>query len=71
MISAADADLRQIQQGDTVRAFNDRGGFDAKAQITEDVSLGIVVATLGYWRQRNNATVNCVSSAEFVDMGHG
>ena len=70
MISAADADLRQIQQGDTVRVFNDRGGFDAKAQITEDVSPGIVVATLGYWRQRNNGTVNCVSSAEFVDMGH-
>ncbi|WP_339776923.1 molybdopterin-dependent oxidoreductase [uncultured Methylophaga sp.] len=70
MISAADADLRQIQQGDTVRVYNDRGGFDAKAQITEDVSPGIVVATLGYWRQRNNGTVNCVSSAEFVDMGH-
>lgn len=70
MISAADADVRQIQQGDAVRVFNDRGGFDAKAQITEDVSPGIVVATLGYWRQRNNGTVNCVSSAEFVDMGH-
>lgn len=70
MISAADAELRQIQQGDTVRVFNDRGGFDAKAKITEDVSQGIVVATLGYWRQRNNGTVNCVSSAEFVDMGN-
>lgn len=70
MISAADADVRQIQQGDAVRVFNDRGGFDAKAQITEDVTPGIVVATLGYWRQRNNGTVNCVSSAEFVDMGH-
>jgi hypothetical protein len=34
------------------------------------VGPGIVVATLGYWRQRNNGTVNCVSSAEFVDMGH-
>lgn len=70
MINAVDADLRQIEQGDDVRVFNDRGGFDAKAQITEDVSPGIVVATLGYWRQRNNGTVNCVSSAEFVDMGH-
>lgn len=70
MINVVDADLRQIEQGDDVRVFNDRGGFDAKAQITEDVSPGIVVATLGYWRQRNNGTVNCVSSAEFVDMGH-
>lgn len=70
MISATDADLRNIQNGDPVRVFNDRGGFEGKAQITDDVSAGIVVATLGYWRQLNKGTVNCVSSAEFVDMGH-
>ena len=34
-------------------------------------TCGIVVATLGYWRQLNTGTVNCISSAEFVDMGHG
>lgn len=70
MISPVDADLRNIQSGDTVSVFNDRGKFKAQAQITDDVSPGIVVATLGYWRQLNNGTVNCVSSAEFVDMGH-
>jgi anaerobic selenocysteine-containing dehydrogenase len=70
MLSAADADLRNIQNGDTVRVFNDRGGFEGKAQITDDVNSGLVVATLGYWRQLNKGTVNCVSSAEFVDMGH-
>lgn len=70
LISATDADLRDIQNGDSVRVFNDRGGFEGKAQITDDVSSGIVVATLGYWRQLNKGTVNCVSSAEFVDMGH-
>jgi len=70
MVSPIDADLRNIQNGDKVRVYNDRGGFDGVAQITDDVSSGIVVATLGYWRQLNNGTVNCVSSAEFVDMGH-
>ncbi|WP_438970707.1 molybdopterin-containing oxidoreductase family protein [Methylophaga sp.] len=70
MINAADADLRNIQNGDSVHVFNDRGGFEGKAQITDDVDSGIVVATLGYWRQLNKGTVNCVSSAEFVDMGH-
>ncbi|EGL55547.1 anaerobic dehydrogenase, typically selenocysteine-containing protein [Methylophaga aminisulfidivorans MP] len=70
MISPIDADLRNIQSGDVVSVFNDRGMFKALAQITDDVSPGIVVATLGYWRQLNNGTVNCVSSAEFVDMGH-
>jgi len=50
--------------------FNDRGGFEGEARITSDVNVGIVVATLGYWRQLNEGTVNCISSAEFVDMGH-
>jgi anaerobic selenocysteine-containing dehydrogenase len=70
MINAVDADRRNIQSGDQVRVFNDRGGFEGRAQITDDVSAGIVVASLGYWRQLNKGTVNCVSSAEFVDMGH-
>jgi anaerobic selenocysteine-containing dehydrogenase len=70
MISRVDADMRNIQSGDVVSIFNDRGKFEALAQITDDVSPGIVVATLGYWRQLNKGTVNCVSSAEFVDMGH-
>lgn len=70
MINAADADRRNIQNGDQVRVFNDRGGFEGRAQITDDVSAGIVVASLGYWRQLNKGTVNCISSAEFVDLGH-
>lgn len=70
MINAADADTRNIQSGDKVTVFNQRGAFEGLAQITDDVSPGIVVATLGYWRQLNKGTVNCVSSAEFVDMGH-
>lgn len=70
MIHMADANARGIKEGDKVRVYNDRGAFDADARITNDVSPGIVVATLGYWRQLNNGTVNCISSAEFVDMGH-
>ncbi|MDO7596986.1 MAG: molybdopterin oxidoreductase family protein [Pseudomonadota bacterium] len=70
LIDAADAQSRGIKQGDTVRVFNDRGAFEGVAIITGDVSSGIVVATLGYWRQLNKGTVNCISSAEFVDMGH-
>ncbi|HDY86086.1 MAG TPA: molybdopterin oxidoreductase family protein [Methylophaga sp.] len=70
LIHAADALLRKIKHGDTVRVFNDRGAFEGVAKITDDVSSGIVVATLGYWRQLNKGTVNCISSAEFVDMGH-
>ncbi len=70
LINAADAASRAIRDGDTVRVFNDRGGFAGVAQVTEDVNAGVVVTTLGYWRQLNQGTVNVVSSAEFVNMGH-
>ena len=32
-------------------------------------SKRLAIATLGYWRQLNQGTVNCISSAEFADMG--
>lgn len=70
MISPEDASNRDINEGDVVKVFNDRGAFEGKAKITNDVNPGIIVATLGYWRQLNNGTVNSISSAEFGDMGH-
>ncbi len=70
MIHPADAEMRGIKEGVKVKVFNDRGAFEGDARITKDVNPGIVVATLGYWRQLNNGTVNSISSAEFGDMGH-
>jgi anaerobic selenocysteine-containing dehydrogenase len=70
LISEADAAARGIRDGDRVRVFNDRGGFEAVATVTEDVGAGVVVTTLGYWRQLTPGTVNIISSAEFADMGH-
>jgi anaerobic selenocysteine-containing dehydrogenase len=70
MINPADAAMRGIAEGAKVRVFNDRGAFKGDARITNDVNPGIVVATLGYWRQLNEGTVNSISSAEFGDMGH-
>ncbi len=70
LINAADAEQRGIKEGDKVQVFNDRGAFEGDARITDDVNAGIIVATLGYWRQLNTGTVNSISSAEFVDMGH-
>ncbi len=69
LINVVDAGIRGIKQDDKVRVFNDRGAFEGEARITDDVNAGIIVATLGYWRQLNKGTVNCISSAEFVDMG--
>ena len=70
LISQSDAMDRGIKEGKMVKVFNDRGAFDALAKITSDVNTGIIVATLGYWRQLNNGTVNSVSSSAFGDMGN-
>ncbi len=71
LIHPQDAATRGILDAAYVRVFNDRGSFEARAELSDDVPAGVVVATLGYWRSRNrNGTVNVVSSAEFVDMGH-
>ena len=69
MINAIDANQRAIAEGDRVQVSNSRGAFKGVARITDDVNPGIVVATLGYWRQLNQGTVNSISSAEFTDMG--
>lgn len=70
LINPVDADMRGIEESAKVRVFNDRGAFEGEAKISRDVNPGIVVATLGYWRQLNNGTVNCISAAEFGDMGN-
>ncbi|MCH9765065.1 MAG: molybdopterin-dependent oxidoreductase, partial [Alphaproteobacteria bacterium] len=70
LINAADAQPRGIEEGDRVQVSNSRGAFKGVAKITDDVNAGVVVATLGYWRQLNEGTVNSISSAEFTDMGH-
>ena len=71
LINKIDADKRNIVDGSTIKVFNDRGEFLGKSRLTEDVSPGIIVSTLGYWRQKNKTgTVNSISSAEYANMGH-
>ena len=62
--------IERIKNGDNVIVFNDRGSYESVANITDDVSEGIIVSTLGYWRQHNKGTVNSISSANLADMGN-
>ncbi len=70
-ISPVDAAERNIREGDPVRVKNDRGDFEGVARVTEDVNPGIVVATLGYWRQlnRSDGSVNSISSDAWSNIG--
>ena len=71
MISPADAETRNIREGDPVRVKNDRGDFQGVARVTDDVNPGIVVATLGYWRSlnRSDGSVNSISSDAWSGLG--
>ena len=70
LMNKANAEQRDINDGDKVKVFNDRGSYEGLVRITDDVNPGIVVSTLGYWRQLNEGTVNSISSAEFANMGN-
>ena len=41
-ISPGDASARALGDGDAIRVFNDRGTFDAKAHLTQDIPAGVV-----------------------------
>lgn len=69
LINAADADVRGIAAGDRVRVHNDRGCFDAAAEISADTRAGIVIAPMGYWG-RGVRTVNAINPPVFADYGN-
>jgi anaerobic selenocysteine-containing dehydrogenase len=72
-IHPVDASPRGISDGDRVRIFNDRGGFQAKALVGETVKQGVVV-TQGIWWNKlvpDAANCNATTSTSLTDMGAG
>jgi len=70
LMNKVNAKQRNINDGDMVKVFNNRGSYEGVLRLTDDVNPGIIVSTLGYWRQHNKGTVNSISSAEFANMGN-
>ena len=70
LMNKVNAKQRNVNDGDMVKVFNDRGSYEGVLRLTDDVNPGIIVSTLGYWRQHNKGTVNRISSAEFANMGN-
>jgi anaerobic selenocysteine-containing dehydrogenase len=71
MLNPDDARKRRIAEGEWVEVFNERGGFKAEVQVTDEVRRGVVVAPLGYWAwsSRGGRSANVVSSSRYADMG--
>ena len=72
VINPGDAAARAIVAGDMVRVFNDRGAFEAEAELSADAMAGVVVAPMGYWprHSRGRRTVNAITPPTFADYGN-
>lgn len=72
-ISAADATAREIQEGDLVNVFNDRGSFIARAIVGDKVQPGVVVAPSIWWNKHSSGHCNSNSTTptRLTDLGGG
>jgi anaerobic selenocysteine-containing dehydrogenase len=66
-----DAAARGLRDGQPVRVFNDRGGFEATLRISERVAPGVAMSPFGQWRKRGGGAVNATTGSFVTDMGAG
>ena len=68
-----DAAARGITSGSTVRVFNDRGEYTAKADVSERARPGVVNGLGVWWRKfgLNGTNVNQLTHQRLTDIGRG
>lgn len=73
LIHPQDAQSRSILAGQVVKAWNHRGQFTAKAEVTEDTREGVITAFGIWWRQytQDGSSVNMTTSSALTDLGGG
>jgi anaerobic selenocysteine-containing dehydrogenase len=72
-IHPKDAAPRGVVEGQTVRVFNDRGSFLARARVSDASRRGLVVGLSIWWAKMcpGGRNANAVTSQELADMGGG
>ncbi|MDE1007210.1 MAG: molybdopterin-dependent oxidoreductase, partial [Paraburkholderia fungorum] len=70
-IHPADAQQRNIADGDQVRIFNDRGAMQARARVTGKTREGLVVGLSIWWKKLapDGRNANQVTSQALTDLG--
>ena len=68
--SVTDAVVEEVKQWQSCRLNSIYPVVNLDCIHVKVRNAGVVVTTLGYWRQLNKGTVNSISSAEFGDMGN-
>lgn len=71
MIHPHDAAERAIASGTYVRVFNDRGTFEARAELSEDVMAGLIMTNVGHWPglNRTGTAVNSTTPPRHSNLG--
>jgi anaerobic selenocysteine-containing dehydrogenase len=71
VIHPSDAAARKIETGSYVRVFNDRGSFEARAELSEDVMLGLLMTNVGHWPglNRTGTAVNSTTPPRHSNLG--
>jgi anaerobic selenocysteine-containing dehydrogenase len=70
-MNSADAVQRGINNGDPVRAFNDRGEIALRAKVDGAVTPGVVAAKLNWAKLTpGNRNINVLTSEKLSDMGN-
>jgi anaerobic selenocysteine-containing dehydrogenase len=72
-IHPQDAEAREIKDGDSVRAFNERGSCTLSAVVTTRARSGVVVSPSVWWNKLSpgKANINQLTSQTLTDMGNG
>jgi anaerobic selenocysteine-containing dehydrogenase len=70
-MNAADAQVRGIEDGDSVRVFNRRGDILLRARVDGAVQAGVVSAKL-HWAKLSsgNRNINVLTSEKLTDLGN-
>ncbi|MDZ5460595.1 molybdopterin-containing oxidoreductase family protein [Azohydromonas lata] len=71
VIHPMDAQPRRIEHGSYVRVFNERGSFEARAELSDDVSEGLMMTNVGHWPglNRTGTAVNSTTAARHCNLG--
>jgi len=71
-IHPADAQPRQVADGDRVRVFNDRGSVELTAMLNPGLPVGVVAARLDWAKlSAGGANINALTSERLTDIGRG
>ncbi|RJL30949.1 molybdopterin-containing oxidoreductase family protein [Bailinhaonella thermotolerans] len=72
MVHPDDAAAKGLADGQRVRVFNARGGFEAEVEITDRVRPGVVASPKGHWpKLTGGANVNATVDERDADLARG